>query len=316
MRPLASVVVPNWNGAHLLGPCLDALSQQTYAPLEVLVADGNSHDGSADLVVRTYPAVRFLRLFRNRGFAGNVNAGLRAARGDVLFLLNNDSEPEPDWVAACVETLLANESTGAVASKMLYCDRQTINSAGDELTRNGRPVQRGCGEEDGPEWDHPTTVFGASGGAAAYRRAMLEDVGLLDEVFFAYLEDMDLAFRAQLRGWTCVYQPAARVYHRGGATGGGQLESYYNGRNLIRLLVKDLPSGLARALLPGIIRYQVQRAREALAAWRGPAARATLRGQFAGLLGMPRHLADRAAVQRRRRVSDVHVLTILAPETK
>jgi GT2 family glycosyltransferase len=313
--PRASVVVPNWNGAQLLGPCLDALHRQTYMPLEVVVADGDSRDGSPDLVRRAYPRVRLVRLSRNRGFAGNVNAGLRAARGDVLLLLNNDAEPEPDWVAACVETLQRNPSAGSVASKMLYHDRRTINSAGDGLARNGRPLQRGCGESDGPEWDQPASVFGASGGAAAYRRTMLEEVGPLDEQFFAYLEDLDLAFRAQLRGWTCIYQPKARVYHRGGATGGGSLESYYNGRNLIRLLAKDLPSGLVQALLPGILRYQVWRAREALAAWRGPAARATLLGQAAGLIELPRHLADRAAVQRFRRVSDAYIYSILSPES-
>jgi GT2 family glycosyltransferase len=142
---------------------------------------------------------------------------------------------------------------------------------------------------------------------------MLADVGLLDEVFFMYLEDVDLAFRAQLAGWSCVYQPAARVAHQGGASASGPLTSFYNGRNLIRLLAKDLPAGLVPQLLPGILRYQASRARAALAAWRGAAARATLRGQLVGLLELPRHLADRPPVQARRRVSDTHVLALLSP---
>lgn len=316
MAPLASVIVPTWNGAHLLKACLDSLAHQSYAPLEVLVADGASSDGTPDLLASDFPRVRLVRLRRNRGFAGNVNAGLRAARGDVVALLNNDAQAEPDWLAACVETLLSQPDLGAVASKVLYADRRTINSAGDLLGRDGAPRQRGVGLPDGPAWDRVEPIFGATGGAAVYRRAMLADVGLLDEAFFMYLEDVDLAFRAQLAGWGCVYQPAARVYHQGGATASGPLASFYNGRNLIRLLAKDVPPGLAARLLPAILAYQARRARSALAAWRGAAARATLRGQVVGLLGLPRHLADRGPVQARRRVSDAHLYSLLSPEPR
>jgi GT2 family glycosyltransferase len=259
--------------------------------------------------------VRLLRLRRNGGFSGNVNAGLRAARGDVLCLLNNDAQAEPDWVAACVDTLEQHAQIGSVASKVLFSDRRTINSAGDLLCRDGAARQRGAGQPDGEVWNHPGPVFGAMGGAAVYRRAMLADVGPLDESFFMYLEDVDLAFRAQLLGWSCQYQPLARVYHLGSATGGGALASFCNGRNLIRLLAKDLPSGLVPRLLPAVLRFQARRAREALVAWRGSAARATLRGQIAGLAGLPRHIADRQSVQGRRRVSDETIFALLSPET-
>src|SRR5205823_9950279 len=125
-------------------------------------------------------------------------------------------------------------SVGSIASKVMFADGTTINSAGDLFCRDGSARQRGAGEPDGPAWNQAGPVFGAMGGAAAYRRAMLADVGLLDEAFFMYLEDVDLAFRGQLRGWTCLYEPRARVYHRGSASGGGELASFYNGRNLIR----------------------------------------------------------------------------------
>jgi GT2 family glycosyltransferase len=118
-----------------------------------------------------------------------------------------------------------------------------------------------------------------------------------------------------MRGWPCVYEPAARVHHLGSASGGGRLASFYNGRNLIRLLAKDLPAGLVRPMLPGILRYQARRGREALRAWRGSAARATLRGQMVGLAGLPRHLADRWPIQRRRLVSDEALYRLLSPET-
>ena len=308
------MIVPTLNGAHLLPECLDSLVAQTYPDVEVIVADGASTDSTSDLLGRRYPSVRLLRLRRNEGFTGNVNAGLRAAQGDILCLLNNDAQAEPEWIAACVDTLQRTPGLGSVASKVVYSDRVTINSAGDLLGRDGSAQQRGAGQPDGPRWDVPGPVFGASGGAAAYSRAMLADVGLLDEAFFMYLEDVDLALRAQLRGWGCAYQPLARVYHRGSASAGGQLASYYNGRNLIRLLAKDLPADLLPRMLPGILRYQTRRARAALRAWRGSAARATLRGQLAGLAGLPAHLAARPPVQRRRRVSSEALYALLSPE--
>jgi GT2 family glycosyltransferase len=313
VAPLASVIVPSLNGAHLLPACLNSLASQSYPNVEVIVADGASTDGTNDLLARHYSTVRLIALRRNLGFTGNVNAGLRAARGEVLCLLNNDAQADADWVAACVDALASRPELGSVASKVLYADGRTINSAGDLLHRDGSPSQRGNGQTDSPQWDFPTPVFGAMGGAAAYRRAMLQDVGLLDEQFFMYLEDVDLAFRAQLRGWSCRYEPHARVTHIGGASGGGLLESFYNGRNLIRLLAKDLPTGLVRRMLPGIVRYQSERARQALAAWRGTAARATLRGQLVGLAELPRHLADRPPIQRQRCISDDALYALLSP---
>jgi len=128
-----------------------------------------------------------------------------------------------------------------------------------------------------------------------------------------YLEDVDLAFRAQLRGWECQYQPLARAFHLGSASGGGNLASFYNGRNLIRLIAKDLPTGLFPLIVPRMLRFQAHRASDALHAWRGSAARATLRGQMVGVAELPRHLADRPPIQRRRRVSDAAVLALLSP---
>jgi GT2 family glycosyltransferase len=229
-------------------------------------------------------------------------------------LLNNDAQAEPDWIAAAVDALQQSRQIGSVASKVLFSDRTTINSAGDLVRRDGSARQRGAGQRDGPQWDRPGFVFGAMGGAAVYRREMLADVGLLDEAFFMYLEDVDLGFRAQLRGWACAYQPTARVYHLGSASGGGKLASYYNGRNSVRLLAKDLPAGLVPRMLPAMLRYQARRAKEALATWRGAEARATLQGQLAGLIGLPRHLAARPAVQRRRRVTDDELYALLSPE--
>jgi GT2 family glycosyltransferase len=311
---LASVIVPNWNGAHLIGGCLDSLRAQTHRAIEVLVADGASRDGSADLIAERYPEVRLLRLDRNYGFTGNVNAGLRAARGDVLALLNNDAKAEPAWLAELVSVLDAEPRVGSCASKILnHGEDSRIASAGDTLRRNGLAAQRGNGESDDGRFDQPGEVFAASGGAAAYRRAMLEDVGLLDEAFVSYLEDVDLGLRAHLRGWRCRYVPTARVYHRVSATGGGELASFYVARNSIRLLARGFPTAVLEACWPLIVGAQLRRARDAARAWRGTAARATLRGQLAGLLNLPHALRTRRAIQARRRLSDADFAALLDP---
>lgn len=314
MKLLASVIIPNWNGGHLIGACLESLRAQRYWPVEVIVADGASRDASAELVAERFPEVRLLRLAANYGFTGNVNAGLRAARGEVLALLNNDAEAEAGWIGALVEGLRAGPRVGSCAAKILHQhDRGTIASAGDLLGRDGLAAQRGNGQPDDGRFDAAGEVFAASGGAVAYRRAMLEDVGLFDEGFVSYLEDVDLGLRARLRGWSCRYVPEARVYHRVSATGGGALASYYVARNSIRLVARGFPATALRACWPLIARAQLRRAGAAAAAWRGEAARATLRGQAAGLRELPRALRGRRAIQARRVISDEEFLELLEP---
>jgi GT2 family glycosyltransferase len=218
---LASVVIPNWNGAQHLPVCLDALREQTYPDLEVLVVDNASTDGSQALLVRRYPEVRLLSLPRNLGLTGANNAGFRAARGEVLISLNNDTEAGPHFVKALADALVAHPEAGMAASKMLLFDRRdTIHSAGDGYRVDGIPFNRGVWQRDEGQFDEPGWIFGGCGGAVAYRRTMLDEIGPFDETFFMYCEDVDLNWRAQLAGWRCWYTPAAVVYHKLSATGG------------------------------------------------------------------------------------------------
>ncbi|MBI4491315.1 MAG: glycosyltransferase family 2 protein [Chloroflexi bacterium] len=312
-NPPASIIIPNWNGARWLRGCLEATRRQTYQPREVLVVDGASRDESTAIVEREFPEVALLRLPENRGFCGNVNAGLRQARGEVLALLNNDAEPEPEWLAELVRGLLAHPEAGMCAAKMVLFDRPgVINSAGDFFSLDGLPGNRGVWEKDSGQYDGEEFVFSACGGAAAYRRAMLDDVGLLDERFFAYCEDVDLSFRAQLRGWRCLYVPTARVRHRLSATGGGPLASYYCGRNVLWVIARNVPASLLRRLWPRMALAQVRLVVESLRHVREPAARARLRGQLAGLRSLPSLLAGRREIQRRRTVADEYLLALLS----
>ncbi|HHH40548.1 MAG TPA: glycosyltransferase family 2 protein [Chloroflexi bacterium] len=310
--PLISVVIPNWNGAHHLPDCLESLRRQRYPRFEVIVADNGSTDGSQALLARRYPEVRLLALGENRGFAGACNAGMQAARGEIVVLLNNDTEADPGWLAAIADGFARHPEVGIIASKMrLFDRREVLHTAGDFYRLDGIPGNRGVWERDEGQYDEEGYVFSACGGSAAYRRTMLREIGLLDEAFFYSCEDVDLAWRAQLAGWRVLYLPQALVYHKLSATGGGVTASFYDGRNFIYLLAKDYPGSLWRRHWRAILRAQGRIAGEALRAWRGREARARLRGQVAGLLGLPRMLHKRRSVQATRRVDDAYLESIM-----
>jgi GT2 family glycosyltransferase len=309
-----SIIIPNWNGAAHLPTCLAALRAQTFRDFEMIVADNASTDGSRELLARDDPDVRLIALDHNLGFAGACNAGLRAARGEFCILLNNDTEAAPDWLAEVLAAFERHPEAGIVASKMLLFDRRnTLHTAGDIFRRDGTPGNRGVWEADRGQYAEGP-VFSASGGSAAYRRLMLDQVGLLDEDFFFSCEDVDLAWRAQLAGWRVVYAPRAVVYHKLSATGGGVTASFYDGRNFIYLLVKDVPASVWRGHGFAMVRAQLRLAWQALRAWRGAAARARLRGQLAGLLGLPKMLRKRRGVQATRTVSAEYLESLLSAE--
>ncbi|MEZ4769730.1 MAG: glycosyltransferase family 2 protein [Caldilineales bacterium] len=208
--PIASVIIPSYNGKHLLATCLPALRQQTYPAdrFEIIVVDDASSDGTADFLAANFPQVRVVALERNSGFIAACNAGVAAARGAVLVLLNNDTEAEPGWLEALITALEENPQAGSAASKMLLFDRRDhLHTAGDMMGVDGIPRNRGVWEQDEGQYDDQRQVFGACGGAAAYRRQAWEQAGGFDPALFMYMEDVDLAWRLQLLGWQAVYAP-------------------------------------------------------------------------------------------------------------
>ncbi|MBN1312510.1 MAG: glycosyltransferase family 2 protein [Anaerolineae bacterium] len=310
---LVSVIIPNWNGIEHLPICMDALDRQTYRAVEVIVADNASSDGSQELLQTNYPHVRLVQLPENRGFTGACNAGMQAAQGAIIILLNNDTEVEPTWIAEVVAAFERHPQAGLVASKMLLFDqRDTLHTAGDFYRVDGTPGNRGVWQK-GSDYDTEEYVFSACGGSAAYRRAMLDEIGLLDDDFFFSCEDVDLAWRAQLKGWRCVYAPRAVVYHRLAATGGGTTASFYDGRNYLWLIAKNYPGPLLRKYWWKVVGAQLRLAWDALKAWRGEAARARLRGMLRGLLTLPHALRKRKTIQDGRKVSLAYIESILTP---
>lgn len=299
--PLVSVIVVNWNGLAYLERCLDALMRQTLEGFEVVLVDNGSSDGSVEMVRRKHPRVRVIPLPHNVGFAAGNNVGIRSCDSPFVATLNNDTEPRPDWLERLVQPALEDGSVGMVASKMLFAGRPgVINSAGIALDPAGIAWDRMGGQADG-EGGGVEEVFGPCAGAALYRRAMLDEVGLFDEDFFAYLEDLDLAWRGRLAGWRAVYAPQAVVYHVHSATGveGSQFKSYHLGRNKIWTIAKNYPAPQLFLALPLILAYDIAATTYGLATRRDLA---SLSGRVAGLLGLPRQWRKRGEVQRMRRV--------------
>jgi dTDP-4-dehydrorhamnose reductase len=311
--PRVSVVIPNWNGIQHLPICLDSLRAQTYHNHQVIVVDNASNDGSQALVVEQYPEVCLIALPENRGFTGACNAGIAASGGQIIVLLNNDTEAAPAWLEEVVLAFGRHTEAGMIASKMLLFDRRdTLHTAGDFYRVDGMPGNRGVWQKDGEAFQHEVYVFSACGGTAAYRRALLDEIGVLDDDFFFSCEDVDLGWRAQLTGWRCVYAPKAVVYHHLAATGGGATASFYDGRNTIWVIAKNYPSPLLRKHWRKVVSAQLRRGWAAIRAWRGKAARATLWGMWSGLFALPRMLGKRRHIQGQRRVSLEYLDEILS----
>jgi GT2 family glycosyltransferase len=302
--PRATVAVLSWNGRQHLDTCLSSLLGQTYRDREIVLVDNGSSDGTAEYVRATFPEVRIVRLEENAGVCGGLNFGVTQARGELIALINNDTEADADWLRESIRALDAHPEAGFTASRMrLFYRRTELDTAGDLLFRNGHPAKRGWLMPDSPEYDEDAWIFGACAGAAVYRRSMLEDTGLFDEDFFGTLEDFDLSFRAQLMGYRCRYVASAIVYHKVGATEGLGMTSpqllYRVHRNRWFALIKNLPGPLWIRYLGDIV------AAEALvlaAASRGGRLGLFFRSRVEVLGQLPRLLRKRRAVQRRRRV--------------
>jgi GT2 family glycosyltransferase len=303
--PTVSVVIPTWNGRAWLDVVLGSLERQTLAPLEVVVVDNGSTDGTVAWLAERWPAATVVALGSNVGFAAGTNRGIERARGEVIVLVNNDVELDPGFLAELVAALEASPRAASAAAKMLrYHDRGVIDATGDTLRWSGIALQRGQNEADRGQYDAPGPVFSACAGAAAYRRAAFDEVGLFDEAFFAYLEDVDWGFRAQLAGRECVYVPTAIAYHVGGASTRreGRPDPFFYGlprRNNVWMVLKNYPASALALYAPLLL---VNHAGLVYVAVRDGMARAHFAALWAAARGLPRVLRQRREIQGGRRV--------------
>lgn len=220
-----TVIIPNWNGKKYLEKCLDALLAQQ-GVFDVIVVDNGSTDGSAQLLSEKYPNVGRILFEENTGFCHACNEGIKACDTPYVILLNNDTEVLPGFVEHLVKAMEGDEKVFSVGAQMLQIqDNSRIDSAGDMYTILGWGYCRGKGKP-AENYDKPVKIFSACGGAAVYRRSILEEIGLLDENHFAYLEDMDLGYRARIYGYTNLYEPSAKVIHAGSASSGSTYNEF------------------------------------------------------------------------------------------
>jgi hypothetical protein len=306
------VVIPNWNGKELLKPCLDSVMAQKQ-PCEVIIVDNGSTDGSAEYLKKHFPGAKVIELDKNYGFAGGVNAGIKVAMkdgADFIALLNNDAVAEPDWLGNLLETAEKHPQVGIVTSKILRKDKKHLDSTGDFYSIWGLPFPRGRNEVDSGQYDTLTEVFAGSGGASLYRAKMLDEIGLFDEDFFAYFEDVDISFRAQLAGWRVNYEPTAVVYHAVGGTSSklGGFSRYHSSKNFILLYTKNMPASLFWQYLPLF-----------LLQWLRWLASGTMRGHLwsflkgwlVAMLLMPKVLIKRRHIQKARKIPVKYIKDVL-----
>lgn len=230
-RPLVSVIILSYNSRRYIRHCLDTLLAQDYSNTEILVIINGSDDGSKELVKSNYwrhKKIKILEPGENLWFSRGNNYGIGQSRGEYILTLNQDTVLEPSFMSQLVAAMQKDSSLGSVTGKLLHykfdIDSKTkiLDSTGMEIFKTRRVIDRGQWERDRGQYDKDTEVFGASGAAAMYRRSALEDVKIaivggrfeyFDEDFIAYKEDVDLAWRLQLRGYKCRYIPGAVVYH-------------------------------------------------------------------------------------------------------
>lgn len=237
-----TIVIPNYNGLKFMEPCFRALEQQISRDFEVLAVDNGSTDGSVEwLKEKEVPSV-FLP--ENTGFSGAVNLGIKAASTPYVILLNNDTEPDPHYVGEMLRAIERSPKIFSVSPKMIQLyHKERMDDAGDMYNLLGWAFQRGVGRSSA-KYNRPCRVFSACAGAAIYRREIFEEIGYFDEMHFAYLEDIDLGYRARIAGYDNIYCPSAVVYHVGSGTSGSKYNSFkvrLAARNSVYLNYKNMP---------------------------------------------------------------------------
>ncbi|MBR6486915.1 MAG: glycosyltransferase family 2 protein [Lachnospiraceae bacterium] len=221
-----SVVIPNYNGSKFIKPCLNNLKEQSFTDFEVIVVDNGSTDGSPDMVREICPDAVIIGLDKNYGFSKAVNEGIRAARAPFVFLLNNDTEVDRDCIKQLYLRITSDEKIFSVSSRMLkMSDPDMIDSAGDLYCCLGWAFARGKDKKK-EKYDSPAEVFSACAGAALYRKSVFNVIGYFDEKHFAYLEDVDIGYRAKICGYRNVYEPKALVLHAGSGMSGSRYNEF------------------------------------------------------------------------------------------
>ena len=239
-----TVVIPNYNGMKYLENCLAFLHRSKGTSFATIIVDNGSEDGSVAFIRDRFPWAKVIELGENTGFSKAVNVGICAAKTEYVILLNNDTVVEPDFVLQLERAMEEKRNFFSLSAKMLSMQEpEIIDDTGDFYCALGWAFGRGKGQ-DRSRYTRATEVFAACGGAAIYRRALFEEIGYFDELHFAYLEDIDIGYRAQIFGYRNGYCPKAVVYHAGSGSSGSRYNAFkvnLSSRNSIYLIAKNMP---------------------------------------------------------------------------
>jgi GT2 family glycosyltransferase len=315
-----AVILLNWNGEEDSLNCINALKKQTL-PHTIIAVDNYSNDNFVETLEKKFSEIILLKNDRNKGFAGGVNTGIRYAIEkdfDYVALINNDATPDPTWLSELLHPIAQQptvqgpslySNVGIVTGKLLKTDG-TIDSTGDLYTSWGLAYPRGRNTADEGQYDVTEEVFGATGGASLYKTEMLKEIGLFDEDFFAYYEDVDISFRAQLAGWKVVYTPKAVAYHKVGASSSKVpgLTTYMAMKNMPWLMWKNVPRSLMPTIMP---RFFIAHLAIVLSALSKGKFIPVFKGIFVAFFLFPKIYIKRLKIQKTRKVSNDYIKSII-----
>lgn len=309
------IIILNWNGIDDTLNCLDSLQNQSYRDFTILVIDNGSTDNSKELLdeyqKKHAKNVEVIYNPKNFGFAGGVNTGIEWALNDdykYIALFNNDAIADKNWLSNLTEAI-DYKNIGISTGLLLHEDGKTIDSTGDWYTAWGLPFPRNRGNIT-TQAPNRELVFGATGGASLYKTEMIREIGMFDDDFFAYYEDIDISFRAQLAGWKVVYNPSAIAYHKQGATSNkiSGFAIYQTFKNLPLLFIKNVPYGLLSSVgLRFIIAYKLMLINAIIKGNGTPA----LKGVWKSFVLGFKKMGERRYIQRTKKVSSDYISSIL-----
>jgi hypothetical protein len=329
MSKKAAIIIVNWNGKKFLKDCLSSVFKQTYKNFEVYFVDNGSVDDSVKYVKNNFSKVKIIQLDKNYGFAEGNNIGIRKALKDInvnyIIPLNNDTEVKKEFLSRLIKCAEQDKKIGSVAPKIIFFDnKKLIDSVGILVHQDGSGVNRGFKEFDEGQYDKIEEIFGVCAGATLYKRDMLEDIKIdddyFDKSFFAYYEDLDLAWRARLMGWKSMSCPNAIVYHIHSATGKSYspFKSYYVNRNRFFVIIKNFPKTfLIKNIILTPLRYL--RLIDSIIKKKGPSYKLkentnsiqpviiVLKGWSSVLMNLPSILIKRRNIQKNKVVTDKQI---------
>jgi len=329
MNKKAAIIIVNWNGLRLLKNCLASIYDQSYKNFDVYFVDNGSIDGSPDYIKANFPETKIIQLDKNYGFAKGNNEGIKEAFKDkeveYIVCLNNDTTVEKNFLEKTILVAEKHNNVSSVAPKIKFLyEKNLIDSVGILIHRDGGGINRGVREFDRGQYNISEEIFGACGAAALYKKRALEDIKYkeeyFDNIFFAYYEDLDLAWRLRLAGWKSIYQPEAIIYHAHSVTAVSYspFKAFHINRNRFFMIIKDFPfRHLIKALLLTPIRYLLLL--NSIRIKKGPSYKLkektdiftlfiiVLRGWFDVLRYLPIMLQKRCFIQKNKKASNKEI---------